>query len=73
MTKRPLTHTVYAQRFEHGKFIKWVATGAAYFEQAADGKFAAHVFTDSIVRGDNGYLCIMPGGVEPPAPEPERS
>ena len=73
MTKKPSTHTVYAQRYENGKFVKWVATGGAYYETDAEGNQATHIFTDTIVRGDNGYLCLMVNGKEPPAPEPERT
>jgi hypothetical protein len=64
-----LTHTAWSQYFHRGKFREWVKVGRGRIDVDAHGNKVVHVYTNAIVRGDSGYICLMPDKVNPPEPE----
>ena len=71
-SKKPMTHTAWAQHYQGGQFRKWVETGEGRAEIDANGIVTVHVYEDRIPRGDSGYICLMPIGVKPPEPQPPQ-
>lgn len=69
-----LTHTAWAPYFVRRKFSEWVKVGRGRIETDSEGNQIAHVYTNAIVRGDTGYIRLMPVGKKPPHPtaQPKR-
>jgi hypothetical protein len=68
-----LTHTAWAPYFMYGprarrKFSEWVKVGRGRFETDSEGNQIAHVYINATVRGDTGYIRLMPAGKKPPPP-----
>jgi hypothetical protein len=36
-----------------------------------NGATIVHIFSDRTVRGDTGYICVMPMGIKPSDPPPQ--
>ena len=69
--EKPMTHIAWARHFRRGIFCKWVQVGEARIDVDSNGQPAAHVYHDRTVRGDTGYTCLIPIGVQPPDPPPK--
>ena len=70
-SNKPMTHTAWAKHFRERKFRKWVEVGDARIEVDNNGATTVHVFSDRTVRGDAGYICVMPIGMKPSDPPPQ--
>ena len=70
--KKPLTHIQWAQHYEAGRFREWIEIGRGRIEKDESGNTTAHAYSNRIPRGDNGYTCLLPIGVRPPDPAPQR-
>lgn len=72
--KKPMTHAVWAQYHEGGRFREWIEIGKARLDTDSSGNSVVHSFTNRIPRGDSGYTCMVPIGVRPPDPpqQPKR-
>jgi hypothetical protein len=73
-----LTHTAWAPYLMGSgrmrKFSEWVKVGRGRIETDSEGNQVVHVYTNAIVRGDTGYIRLMPAGKKPPHPtaQPKR-
>jgi hypothetical protein len=67
-----MTHIAWSQHFRGGKFRKWVEVGEGRIEVDSTGAATVHVFEDRSVRGDSGYTCLLPVGIRPADPQPQR-
>ena len=70
--KKPMTHVAWAQHYEAGRFREWIEIGKGRIDTDQNGNSIAHSYTNRIPRGDNGYTCLLPIGVRPPDPAPQR-
>lgn len=68
---KPMTHIAWAKHFRGRQFRKWVEVGEGRIELAGNGVATAHLFADRTVRGDTGYICLLPIGLKPPDPAPQ--
>jgi hypothetical protein len=66
------THTAWSPHFIRGKFAEWVKVGRGYIETDEDGNQIAHIHTNAIVRGDVGFIRLMPVGKKPPHPTAQQ-
>jgi hypothetical protein len=68
---KPLTHVLWLQKWEGGRFRKWLQVGKGRIEIDADGTATVHNFQDlTAIGGWSGYTCLLPIGVKPNDPEP---
>ena len=72
---KPLTHILWLQKWEGGRFREWLQVGKGRVEIDENGVASVHNFQDLMsIGGWNGYTCLMPIGVRPKDPEsrPQR-
>jgi hypothetical protein len=75
MNEKPMTHVLWLQKWEGGKFREWLPIGKGRIHIEADGTASAENFQDlTAIGGWNGYTRLMPVGVKPkdPGAEPKR-
>jgi hypothetical protein len=69
------THIAWAPHFIRGKFAEWVMVGRAAREIDEGGNEVIDIHTNAIVRGDVGFIRLMPIGKKPSHPiaqQPKR-
>lgn len=70
-SSKPMTHVAWARHYRGRKFRKWVEVGEGRIDVDSTGAATVHVFDDRTVRGDTGYICLLPIGLKPPEPPPQ--
>jgi hypothetical protein len=67
---KPLTHVLWLQKWEGGRFRESLQVGKGRIEIDEQGNASAHNFQDlTAIGGWSGYTCLMPLGVRPKDPE----
>ncbi|WP_263351358.1 hypothetical protein [Acidicapsa acidisoli] len=70
---KPLTHVLWLQRWEAGKFREWLPVGKGRVEKDPSGNILVENFQHlTSIGGWNGYTMLLPIGVMPPDPAPQR-
>jgi len=73
-SKKPMTHTAWAQYSEGGQFRRWVEVGVGRVDVDSSGACTTHLYQDRFPAGGSTYICLLPIGVRPPDPpaKPKR-
>jgi hypothetical protein len=71
LEKKPPTHKAYALKREGRSVFRWLEIGDARIESGGPGTH--HVYLDRLpVGGFGGHVILLPIGVAPPDPDPQR-
>ena len=69
--KKEPTHTAYALKRESRSVFRWLEIGDARIECGTPATH--HVHLDRLpIGGFGGHVILLPIGVAPPSPEPQR-
>lgn len=69
---KPMTHDLWLQKWEAGKFRGWRVVGEGRVETREDGSVTAENFQElTAIGGWNGYTQLLPKGIRPKDPEPQ--
>lgn len=69
---KPMTHDLWLQKWEAGKFRGWRMVGEGRVEIRPDGSVIAENFQElTSIGGWSGYTQLLPKGVKPKDPEPK--
>jgi hypothetical protein len=67
-----MTHDLWLQKWEAGKFRGWRMVGEGRIETRADGSIVVENFQElTAIGGWNGYTQLLPKGMKPRDPEPQ--
>lgn len=70
--KKPLTHALWLQKREAGRFREWLEVGKGRIEIDENGNASADNFQSLVsIGGWNGYTRLLPIGIKPKDPEPK--
>jgi len=67
-----MTHDIWLQKWEAGKFRRWREVGEARVTVDGTGNISVESYQDlTAIGGWSGYTQVLPKGIRPKDPEPQ--